>query len=195
MSSSSSAAPHLEIRDNYTDRSFVVFGHGGGEQTQQFMHLLKNADGKSNFGHFTYKNDTDGNPIKKPGYVYSTKLHRERIGKIVKEINEDKHKPVAYEKKSYEKKTESSSSSSSSADSKNYVSKELFMQLVNRVQVLEQEVSLLRSAILNPDVKMPSSGKNEEDVQDDTDDDEETVVDSRARRCPLWGPNRKGSAK
>lgn len=192
--SSSSSVQQLEIKDHYTDASFVVFGYGGGEQTQNFMHLLKtqNQNGRSNFGYFTYKTDgTNNEPIKRPGYVYSTKKDRERVGKLVGEINKGIHPPVKYVAKKEKVAADEQSKSSKGVvsgevDLKNYVSKELFMQIVSRVQLLEQEVALLRSAALGK-----SSGKNEaqeEDVQDESDEEEVTV---EPRRCPMWGAKRK----
>jgi hypothetical protein len=198
-SSSSSSVPQLEIRDKYTDVSFVVFGYGGGKQTQSFMHLLKNPSGRSNFGNFTYSTDANGEPVKKPGYVYSAKRDRVRVGKLVEEINAGKHAPVSYEPQKNKVATSQPGSSnqplvSAEPDLKNYVSKELFMQIVSRVQVLEQEVALLRAATLG---KPNASGKDEvqeEDIQDES-EDEEAVVEPTKRRCPLWGPNRKNNAK
>ena len=206
--SSSSSAPYLEIRDNYTAVSFVVFGRGGGTQTKGFMHLLKNPTGKSNFGFFTYKTDENGEAVKKPGYVYAVK-QRERIGKLVQEVNDGKHKQVFDEPEEKSKKKTASDiepeqpksvGSVSSVDMKNYVRREDFMRIVERLQIAEQEIGLLRTAILNYGKSV--SGKDEAkdepeeaDVQDDDTDDEETTIQPHSRRTPMWCPSKRKPKK
>lgn len=164
----------LYIAD-YSERAIALFG-----ETKPYKNKITELGGK-----FNLYLKVDNSEDRKPGWIFP-KSKRKVVEQLINDIDNGTVQPMSVEEEKTYSKSNSSSSSSSSSSSTSIVSvsKQDFMNLLTKVERLEQEVNNLKLMLNGSNTSVKSTPIKKQKIPEPSDESEQKTDDEEEEERP-----------